>query len=80
MSKTPFPSFPGLLARRPFGGTGESRTALDARLQPAGMTYKAVMCGISNDRISNFTVPSDTEISVSCYYTNLLHKFYPVHQ
>jgi hypothetical protein len=45
ISKTTFLSFPGL--------TGESRKTLDARLTTSGMTYKDIICAITNDRISN---------------------------
>ncbi len=54
ISKTTFLSFPGL--------TVESRTALDARLslspqvvsgETSGMTYKDVVCAVTNGRISD---------------------------
>jgi len=32
--------------------TGESRKTLDARLKTSGMTYKDVVCAVTNDRIS----------------------------
>jgi len=53
MSKTTFSSFHGL--------TGESRKTLDARLslspqlvsgETSGMTYKDVVCAVTNDPIS----------------------------
>jgi len=46
ISKTTSLSFPGL--------TGESRKTLDARLRTSGMTYKDVICNVTNDRISKF--------------------------
>jgi hypothetical protein len=45
ISKTTFLSFPGL--------TGESRKTLDARLRTSGMTYKDVVCYVTDDHISN---------------------------
>jgi site-specific DNA-methyltransferase (adenine-specific) len=47
ISKTTFSSFHGL--------TGESRKTLDARLKTSGMTYKDVVCAVTNDRVSIFT-------------------------
>ena len=44
ISKTTLLSFPGL--------TGESRTAMDARLRTSGMTYREDICALTNDRIS----------------------------
>jgi hypothetical protein len=44
ISKNTFSSFHGL--------TGESRKTLDARLKTSGMTYKDVVCAVTNDRIS----------------------------
>jgi len=45
ISKTTSSSFHGL--------TGESRKTLNARLKTSGMTYKDVVCAVTNDRISN---------------------------
>ena len=51
ISKTTFLSFP---VRQYVGRmTGESRKTLDARLTTSGMTYKDIICAITNDSISN---------------------------
>ena len=54
ISKTTFLSFPGLTGRLGrLAEERESRKTLDARLRTSGMTYKDVVCDVTNDRISN---------------------------